>query len=150
MRPDQVQAVLGRPLGDDAWDDGNLNDSLIYDGLRLQFSECGTDGPLSRSRLCCIEVRRPDAELFGRPLKDWDEPALAATLAVDGFRLKVAEPGYAEFESPYIALWFGPGGQLTKVEIAARQEQLLRADRAAYDAVLNRVPAAPPEPGDER
>jgi hypothetical protein len=25
-----------------------------------------------------------------------------------------------------------------------------RADRAAYENVLNRVPAAPPEPGDER
>lgn len=34
--------------------------------------------------------------------------------------------------------------------LARLAERGARGNRAAYDAVLNRVPAAPPEPGDER
>jgi hypothetical protein len=37
-----------------------------------------------------------------------------------------------------------------EAELAYMAARGARADRAAYDAVLNRVPAAPPEPGDER
>lgn len=93
MSPTQVVAALGPPLGYDAWDDGNLNDSLIYDGVRLTFDRCDHRGPLPRSRLVVAEVRRADAVLLGRPLPDWREGELVAVLAGRGFRPRVSEPG---------------------------------------------------------
>ncbi len=117
ISPAQVVAVLGRSLGDDAWDDGNLNDSLIYEGVRLRFDQCDSRGPLRRSRLCEIEVRRADAVLFDRLLFDWGEGELAAELTRRGFHPRLSESGYAEFTSPYLRAWF-EGGRLARVEVA--------------------------------
>jgi len=117
MSPAEVVAALGRSLGYDAWDDGNLNDSLIYDGVRLSFDRCDHRGPLPRSRLWVAEVRRPDAMLLGRPLCDWQEEELIATLSDRGLQTKIVEPGYAEFVGPYLRTWF-ESGRLTGVEVA--------------------------------
>ena len=118
MSPAQVEAALGRSLGYDTWDDGNLNDSLIYDGVRLSIDRCDHRGPLARSRLCVAEVRRADAVLLGRPLAGWGEGELAAELVQRGLRPQVSEPGYAEFAGPYLAAWF-EAGRLVRVEVAA-------------------------------
>ncbi|MDY3556993.1 hypothetical protein R5W24_006176 [Gemmata sp. JC717] len=115
-RPGAAKAALGPPLDWNAWGDGNLNDSLVYDGVRLVFDRCGAE-PLPRSRLCGAEVRRADAVLLGRPLAEWDEGELAAELARLGFRPRVAESGYAEFAFPYLAAWF-EAGRLARVEVA--------------------------------
>jgi hypothetical protein len=37
-----------------------------------------------------------------------------------------------------------------EAELAHLRARAARADRAAFDAVLSKVPAAPPEPGDAR
>jgi hypothetical protein len=109
--------MFGRSLGYDAWDDGNLNDSLIYDGVRLSFDRYDSRGPLPRSRLCGAEVRRADAILFGRPLDHWGDGELAAELAARGFHQRVSDLGYAEFGPPYLAAWF-EAGRLARVEVA--------------------------------
>jgi hypothetical protein len=116
VSPQQVAQALSRSLGCDAWDDGNLNDSLIYDGVRLRFDRCDSRGPLPRSRLCEAEVRRADAVLFGRPLADWGEGELVAELRRRGFRPGVLEPGYAEFTLPYLRAWF-EAGRLARVAV---------------------------------
>ncbi|MBP3956315.1 hypothetical protein J8F10_13575 [Gemmata sp. G18] len=114
--PHQVEDALGPSLGYEAWDDGNLNDSLIYDGVRLRFDRCGAR-PSPRSRLCGAEVRRADAVLFGRPLTDWSENELVAELTRRDFRHEVSAPGYAEFSVPYLAARF-EAGRLIGIEIA--------------------------------
>lgn len=116
MSPAQVESALGRSLGHEAWDDGNLNDSLIFDGVRLSFDRCDHRGPLIRSRLVAAEVRRPDAVLLGRPLADWSEGGLVTELEERGFRRRVAEPGYCEFAGPWLAAWF-EAGRLARVEV---------------------------------
>jgi hypothetical protein len=117
MSPDRVVAVLGQPLDYDAWDDGNTNDSLIYEGARLVFDRCDGKGPLTRSRFDNAIILRQDALLFGRRLVDWSESELLAELTRQGL------PGYAEPElglvamkTPYLRTWF-ENGQITEVWI---------------------------------
>lgn len=109
MSPAHVVATIGQPSGYDAWDDGNLNDFLIYDGVRLYFDRCDWRGPLRRSQLVTIEVRRPDAILFNRRLVSWGEAELLTELVQRGFLLRIRESGYAEFTSPYLRAWFESG-----------------------------------------
>lgn len=120
MRPSIVRDLMGPFLDYDAWDDGNLNDSLIYEGVRLWFNGCDSRGPLSNSRLEVIEVRRPDVIVFGCAFADWTEAELVAELLARGFQPKVVECGFAEFVSPvYVRVSFEDDGSPMGIEIAS-------------------------------
>jgi hypothetical protein len=68
--------------------------------------------------------------------------SLRAAIAGDAARRSVSESAWLE-EAAREKL-------AAEAELAYLRERAARANRAAYENVLNRVPAAPPEPGDER
>jgi hypothetical protein len=109
MWPCRVRAKWGRPLDWESWGDGNLNDALIYPGMCLRFSRCGSSGPQMLSRLVVIEIRRSDAVLFGRSLEEWNEEELVAYLNVMGFDRKLYQPDCWKTAFPHLTIWFESG-----------------------------------------
>jgi hypothetical protein len=51
MRPAEVLAVFPEPQVYEDWMGGNLNDALLFRGLRLHFSKCDSRAPLADSTL---------------------------------------------------------------------------------------------------
>jgi hypothetical protein len=51
MRPVEVLAVFPEPQVYKNWMGGNLNDALMFHGLRLHFTDCDTHAPLPNSTL---------------------------------------------------------------------------------------------------
>jgi hypothetical protein len=79
--PAEVEAGMAEPQVYEDWMGGNLNDSLLYQGLILGFDRCNARGPLPNSRL--VEARmtaRPRATLFGKRVTDWTRADFAAFL----------------------------------------------------------------------
>src|SRR5205823_4384318 len=86
MRPAEVMAVSPEPQLYEDWMGGNLNDALLFQGLRLHFSECDSRAPLPDSTLNWVVIhQRPDAFLFGRPVGEWTKQSVLAELRARGY-----------------------------------------------------------------
>lgn len=81
MLPAEVLAAFPEPQVYEPWMGGNLNDALLFRGLRLHFSECDSRGPLPDSSLNWVVIhQRPDAFLFGRPVGEWTKESVLEEL----------------------------------------------------------------------
>ena len=49
--PSEVQAAMAEQQMYEDWMGGNLNDALLFRGLRLHFSKCDSRAPLADSTL---------------------------------------------------------------------------------------------------
>src|SRR5262249_52943046 len=86
MSPAEGLAVWDEPQVYEDWMGGNLNDALLFRGLRFHFDECDRQGPLPRSRLTWVVVhRRDDTLLFGRPVGDWTRDGILQELRQRGY-----------------------------------------------------------------
>ena len=67
MAPDQVRALFSEQETYEDWMGGNLNDSILYRGLIIEFDLCDAWGPLAGSKFREVRLhRREDAILWGR------------------------------------------------------------------------------------
>jgi hypothetical protein len=117
MRPAEVLEVFPEPQVYEDWMGGNLNDALLFHGLRLHFSDCDARAALPNSTLNWIVVhQRKDAFLFGQPLVEWTKEAVAAELQARGY--DVQTPPNGDVEVPrQIGMSFDAGGRLIWVEL---------------------------------
>ncbi|MFH1465662.1 MAG: hypothetical protein ABIO70_14850 [Pseudomonadota bacterium] len=122
MRPAEVRRLLGDEQTWEEWMGGNLNDALLYPGLRLHFDACGPSEPLPHGRLVWIVVHgRPDVTLIDRPITAWTRPELEAALRHRG------EPPVSERNGDLAVrgrMWFSfdDVGNLCHAEIEAPVE----------------------------
>ena len=72
MKPSEVRCAFKECHVYEEWMGGNLNDSLLYRGLILQFDKCDAYGPLEDSRFDGVKAKaRKDIWLFGKRLASW-------------------------------------------------------------------------------
>ncbi|SFH62190.1 hypothetical protein [Planctomicrobium piriforme] len=89
MKPAEVLQAFQEPQLYEDWMGANLNDSLLYQGLILGFSECDGAGPLADSILTDITIhQRENAHLFGQPMGEWTEKALIQELQEREYQVK--------------------------------------------------------------
>jgi hypothetical protein len=86
MRPAEVRAAFPERPVYEHWMGGNLNDALLYHGLRFHFSPCDVRGPVPNATLNWIVIhQRKDAYLFGRPVSAWTKEAVVQELWARGY-----------------------------------------------------------------
>jgi hypothetical protein len=119
MQPSKVLILFPESQLYEEWMGGNLNDALLFHGLRLQFDSCNAWGPLPGSRLDFITIHdREDAYLFDRPMGDWTKESLLRELRQRDFELET--PSKSEIDVPkQIGFGFDEDGRLNWVEISA-------------------------------
>jgi hypothetical protein len=117
MQPAEVLAVFNEPRVYEHWMGGNLNDALLFHGLRLHFSECDSRAPLPGSRLNWVVIhQREDAFLFERPMHEWTKDTLIRELRLRGY--DVETPPNGDVEVPrQLGMSFEEDGRLVWVEI---------------------------------
>src|SRR6187551_3467527 len=77
MRPAEVLAIYNEPQVYEEWMNGNLNDAILFRGLRLHFNECDSHAPLPNSLLTWIVIHQcKDAFLFGQPVSKWTKETI--------------------------------------------------------------------------
>ena len=85
MRPAEAVAVFEEPQVYEHWMGGNLNDALLFHGLRLHFTECDSRAPLPDSTLNWVVIhQREDAFLFDRPMTEWTKKTILEELQARG------------------------------------------------------------------
>jgi hypothetical protein len=100
------------PWDSSGWDDGNLDDFMLYRGLRVEFSKYTEYGSLSEERLYSIEVLpRPDVRLFGRRLEEWQWSELFNYLESVGYTPRCLN-GDIEVRNPNMVMSFDETGLL--------------------------------------
>lgn len=117
MRPAEVLAVFPETQVFEEWMGGNLNDALLFKGLRLHFSDCNSWKPLPESTLEWIVIHeRPDAYLFGRSVVEWSKEDILAELRVRGYDAQT--PPFGDVEVPgQIGMSFDDDGRVVWVEV---------------------------------
>jgi hypothetical protein len=117
MRPAEVLALFSEPQVYEDWMGGNLNDALLFRGLRLHFNKCDSRAPLPNSTLNWIVVhQRPDAYLFGRPIGEWTKDSILRELWARGYVPHTPENGDVEVYRK-LGLSFEDDGRLVWVEV---------------------------------
>jgi hypothetical protein len=117
MRPAEVLAVFPEQQGYEDWMGGNLNDALLFQGLRLHFSECDSCAPLAGSTLNWIVIhQRADAYLFGRPVSDWTKERVLRELQARGYEAQTPPNGDVDVDQK-LGLSFNDEGRLIWVEV---------------------------------
>jgi hypothetical protein len=118
MSPEDVIAAMPEDEGCyEDWMGGNLNNCLLYHGLRFHFDRCNTYGPETDSKLDMLVVHdRDDATLFGRPLYEWTKPAILQRLKDEGFDAYAMLNGDVGVRGK-LELSFASDGTLTWVEV---------------------------------
>jgi hypothetical protein len=116
MRPAEVIAVFDEPSVYERWMGGNLNDSLLFHGLVLTFTECDSSAPLPDSTLHHVIIhQREDAFLFDRPMTEWTKATILEELEAQGFAAET--PAYGDVEVPgQLGMSFDDNGQLIWLE----------------------------------
>lgn len=112
----RVKAILGS-ADPEHCNDGNTNSQLCYPGLTLWFGSCSSDGPRWYAKLVEIEVRRLNDILYGRPIREWDEPSLVAELEIRGHVRMRSVKEYLRFEFPKFEAGFDHHGTIEWVRI---------------------------------
>jgi hypothetical protein len=116
MLPAEVLTAFSEPQVYEPWMGGNLNDALLFHGLRLHFSDCNARAPLPESTLDWIVIHgREDAYLFGRPIGEWTKAEVIRELHTRGY--EVQTPPNGDVETAGVGLSFDEAGQLIWVEI---------------------------------
>jgi len=119
MRPAEVLAVFPEPQVYEDWMGGNLNDALLFRGLRLHFSECDSRAPLRDSTLNWIVIhQRADAYLFGRKVSKWTKKRMLYALRVRGYDAQTPPNGDVDVYRK-LGLSFNDDGRLIWVEVSA-------------------------------
>jgi hypothetical protein len=118
MHPDEVAVEFDEPRVHENWMGGNLNDAMLFHGLRFHFDRCNGAGPLPDALLNWIVVhQREDAYLFDRPMTDWTKETLIERLVAE--RLSPSTPPNGDVEVP--GLWLGASfdsdGRLNWLEV---------------------------------
>jgi hypothetical protein len=93
MTPTEVRTAVAETEVYEEWMGGNLNDSLTYRGLILQFDSCDAYGPLADAKLAGMIIdaaHRGEILLWGERLPQWGIEQLRTTAAAAGV---VLEPG---------------------------------------------------------
>ncbi|WP_146505189.1 hypothetical protein [Rubinisphaera italica] len=110
-------AAFSEPQVYEDWMGGNLNDALLFHGLRFHFSDCDTRAPLPTSTLDWVVIhQREDACLFDRPITEWNKEAVVQELLTRGYHV-LTEPN-GDVEVPQnIGLSFDENGRLNWVEL---------------------------------
>jgi hypothetical protein len=117
MRPVEVHRVFTEQQQYESWMGGNLNDAMLFRGLRLHFDACNEKGPLVNSRLNLIVIHeRQDVDLFGRPIGEWTREHLVQELQANGIAFDLPKTGDV-LVHPGMALSFNAEGQLVWIEI---------------------------------
>lgn len=117
MRPAEVLAVFAEPQVYEDWMGGNLNDALLFHGLRFHFTECDARAPLPESRLNWVVIhQREDAHLFGRPVSEWTKDFVAQELQSRGYEVQMPPNGDVEVPGQ-IGMSFDEQGRLIWVEV---------------------------------
>ena len=76
---------------------GNLNDALLFRGLRLHFTECNSRAPLPDSTLNWVVIhQRPDVFLFYRPMTEWTKDTILEELLARGYAAETPPNGDLE------------------------------------------------------
>src|SRR5437867_3593442 len=97
--------------------DGNLNDALLFHGLRLHFTECDSRAPLAESTLNWVVIhQREDAFLFDRPMTEWTKETILQELRTRGYAAATPPNGDVEVPSQ-LGISFDENGRLIWVEI---------------------------------
>jgi hypothetical protein len=96
---------------------GNLNDALLFRGLRLHFTECDSRAPLPDSTLNWVVIhQREDAFLFDRQMTKWTKDSILDELRARGFAAET--PPNGDVEVPWqLSMSFDEEGRLVWVEI---------------------------------
>jgi hypothetical protein len=117
MRPAEVLAAFPEPRVFEDWMGGNLNDALLFHGLRLHFSGCDARAPLPDSTLNWVVIhQREDAYLFGRPVAEWTKDAVVRELRQRGYDVQL--PPHGDVEVPQqLGMSFDNEGRLIWVEV---------------------------------
>jgi hypothetical protein len=117
MTPAQVLAVFGEPRVYEDWMGGNLNDALLFHGLRLHFSKCDSRGPLPTGVLNWIVIhQRQDAFLFGRPVAEWNKDTIEQELLSRGYLPTTTSSGDMGVSGQF-EMSFDDDGRLVWVEL---------------------------------
>jgi hypothetical protein len=94
MRPDEIISIFDEPQLYEGWMGGNLNDSLLFQGLILRFSAWDSSAPLPEGKLVSVTIfQRRGACLFGHPITDWNKMSLMEELKARGFALQTPSNG---------------------------------------------------------
>jgi hypothetical protein len=119
MRPVEVFAAFPESQVYEDWMGGNLNDALLFQGLRLHFTECDSNAPLPDSRLEWIVIhQRSDACLFDRPVGEWTKESVLRELVTRGYDAQT--PANGDVDVPgQLGLSFEDDARLVWVEIPA-------------------------------
>jgi hypothetical protein len=122
MRPAEVLAVFAEPQVYEDWMGGNLNDALLFHGLRFHFTECDARAPLPESTLYWVVIhQREDAHLFGRPVSEWTKDSVAQELRARGYDVQMPPNGDVEVHGQ-IGMSFDEQGRLIWVESEAEPD----------------------------
>jgi hypothetical protein len=117
MRPAEVLAVFPEPQVYEHWMGGNLNDALLFRGLRLHFGKCDSHAPLPDSALNWVVIhQRPDACLFGRPVGAWTKESVLMELRAWGYDAQTLPNGDVDAYGQ-LGLSFDDDGRLIWVEV---------------------------------
>jgi len=117
MRPAEVLAIFLEPQVYEEWMGGNLNDALLFHGLRLHFSDCDARAPLPNSTLNWIVIhQREDTYLFGRPVGEWRKDAVVRELRARGYDVQTTPNGDVEMPQQ-MGMSFDEDGRLIWVEV---------------------------------
>jgi hypothetical protein len=112
-----VLAAFPEPQVYEEWMGGNLNDALLFRGLRLHFTECDSRCPLSDSMLNWIVIhQRPDAYLFDRPMSEWSRDSVLRELRSRGYDAQTPPNGDVDVYRK-LGLSFDETEQLIWVEV---------------------------------
>jgi hypothetical protein len=116
--PAEVEAAMAEPRKYEEWMGGNLNSSLVFQGLILGFDRCNAEGPLSSSRLVEAQlVARADASLFGRPVTAWTRDDLFTALCAQGQVPDCEHPKRLSVGALGLAVSFDEGDKLDHIEL---------------------------------
>jgi hypothetical protein len=111
MSPAQVRAVFPEAETYEDWMGGNLNDSILYQGLIVGFDRCNVTGPLVDSRF--VEVRlhgRSDIIIYGKNICDWTRDAVTSHLNQSGIRYQTVNNRGVLVRTSTLSLTFDESG----------------------------------------
>lgn len=117
MRPSEVLAAFGEPQVYEHWMGGNLNDALLFHGLRLHFTDCDAHAPLTDSTLNWVVIhQREDAHLFDRRMTEWTKETILEELWDRSYAVETPPNGDVDVPGQ-LGMSFGEGERLIWVEL---------------------------------
>jgi hypothetical protein len=119
MHPQRVVSLFHEKEVYESWMGGNLNDAILYHGMRLHFDKCTGAGPLPGARLNWIVIhQREDACLFDRHMDEWTKDGIFARLTDEGYSPIKVDNGDIDVVRPYLGMSFDANGKLIWLETA--------------------------------